>query len=143
MLDLHHPQTPHVFAAARQEDLILDYCKRITLSDAAGRRFMLEVMRPAFVALRWLNQERFGNSPEITSGIDQLEHEVHVLVNLPASGTRDRWSAMFVRCPACGSEPRSPDEYDPVRYCSECLNMVMPGLERVRSWETGFGTDAI
>ena len=93
MLDLHHPQTPHVFAAARQEDLILDYCKRITLSDAAGRRFMLEVMRPAFVALRWLNQERFGNSPEITSGIDQLEHEVQALVNLPASGTRDPCSA--------------------------------------------------
>jgi hypothetical protein len=25
MLDLDHPQTAHVFAAARQEDLILDY----------------------------------------------------------------------------------------------------------------------
>ena len=29
MLDLDHPQTPHVFAASRQEDLILDYCKRL------------------------------------------------------------------------------------------------------------------
>src|SRR5262245_35025974 len=45
MLDLDHPDTPHVFAAARQEDFVLDCCKRITLSGAAGRLFMLEVIR--------------------------------------------------------------------------------------------------
>jgi hypothetical protein len=44
MLDLERPRTPHVFAASRQEDLILDYCKRISLSDKNGRLFMLEVI---------------------------------------------------------------------------------------------------
>jgi hypothetical protein len=37
---------------ARQEDMILEYRKRITLAGGDGRRFMLEVVRPASAALR-------------------------------------------------------------------------------------------
>jgi hypothetical protein len=143
MLDLDHPQSAHVFAAARQEDLILDCCKVMTLSDANGRRRTLEIIRPAFAALRWLNRERFGNSEQIGAGIDQLEREAESLAALPVTGTRDRWTATFRQCPACGSEPNAPTQYDPRRYCSKCLDLVMAGLSRIRSLETGFGTDAI
>lgn len=76
MLDLRHPRIPHVFAASRQEDLILEYCKRITLSGAESRRFMLEVVRPAFAALRWLAAIRFADKPQILHTIAELERQV-------------------------------------------------------------------
>jgi hypothetical protein len=60
MLDLDQPQTPHVFAASRQLDLILDYLKRITYADSPGRLWMLEIIRPCFAALRWLQAQRFA-----------------------------------------------------------------------------------
>jgi hypothetical protein len=143
VLDLDHPRTPHVFAASRQEDLILDYCKRITLAGAAGRRFMLEVIRPAFAALRWLNKERFGDSLTIASGIDQWEREVEALVGLPLIDP-DHCGGPASRCPACGGKPIPPSKYGSrVPYCSSCLGGMMPGLRRVRSFEEGFGTDAI
>jgi hypothetical protein len=143
MLVLDHPRTPHVFAASKQLDLILDYCKLITLQDtSAGRQFMLEVIRPAFAALRWLNLERFGGSSEIRSGIDQLELEASALAGLPsfASG---RSKHAKTRCPACGDSPTSPSQYDPRSYCRTCLDLIIDGLSRVRSSEGGFGADAI
>jgi hypothetical protein len=131
-----------VFAASRQEDLILDYCRRITLEDGAGRRFMQEVLRPAFAALRWLNRERFDNSVSIGSGIDQLEREVAALVALPLVNSYEQ-GAPAARCPACGGKPTAPSKYDPTPYCTKCLDVIMPGLSRLRSCEEGFGTDAI
>lgn len=143
MLDLDHSSTPWVFAAARQEDMILEYCKRITLAGEHGRRFMLEVVRPAFAALRWLNRERFGDSVSIVSGIDQLEREVEALATLPLVNPDHRGGPAAL-CPACGGKPTiTPDEYAPTPYCSECLDVIMPGLGRVRSCQEGFGTDAI
>src|SRR5947209_12283869 len=101
MLDLDHPRTAHVFAASWQEDLILDYCKRISLSDRAGRLFMLDVIRPAFVALRWLNATRFGGSPQIADSIDELERQAEALAQLTGK-TPDRSIAGHPeRCPVC------------------------------------------
>ncbi len=68
MLDLSHPKTPHVFAAARQLDLILEYLRKISYSDSQSRLFMIEVIRPRFVALRWLTPIASDNrqrSPQI------------------------------------------------------------------------------
>lgn len=143
MLDTSQPQTACIFAAARHEDMILDACKQITLCDAFKRRYWLEIILPSFAALRWLNCERFGNSPEIASGIDQLERGVRRLVDLPISGSPDPETGTLARCPACRSEPRAPDEYDSIRYCSTCLDIIMPALSQIRSWDTGFGTDGI
>jgi hypothetical protein len=142
MLYLEHPQTPHVFAASRQEDLILDYCKRISLSGADGRRFMLEVVRPAFAALRWLATNRFAGEPHIPDAIDELERQVEQLAGLPLRDP-DHASGPADQCPACGSKPTTPSKYDPTPYCSRCLDVIMPALMRVRSCEAGFGTAAI
>src|SRR5262245_47823783 len=73
MLDLDHPRTPHVFAASRQLDLILDYLKRISCADRKGRLFMLEILRPCFAALRWLQAQRFADEPHVVTGIEELE----------------------------------------------------------------------
>ena len=141
MLDLDHPQTPLVFAASVQLDMILDYSKKITLSGTTGRRFMLEVIRPAFAALRWLNAERFGASPTITTGIDELERGVETLVGMPLTNPGHR-GGPAPQCPACGGQPTTPNQYDRTAYCPTCLRAIMPGLTRLRSRQ-GFGTDAI
>lgn len=142
MLDLDHPRTPLVFAASTQIDLILDYCKRITLSGASGRRFMLEVVRPAFAALRWLAEHRFTDEPHIAEGLSELERQVEQLVGLPLSDP-DHRGGPAARCPACGGKPTTPSQYDPTAYCSPCLDVIVPGLLRVQSCEEGFGTEAI
>jgi hypothetical protein len=142
MLDLDHPRTPFVFAASQQLDLIIDYCKRITLSGTSGRLFMLEVIRPAFVALRWLASERFPDSPEIAASVAELEREAEQLAELPLLNP-DQSGGPAERCPACGRPPNAPDMYDPTSYCWECLELIRPGLMRVQSDEQGFGTESI
>jgi hypothetical protein len=141
MLDLNHPQTPHIFAASRQEDLILDYCKRVSLSDRRGRLFMLKVLRPAFVALRWLNKVHFGQSPQIAESIDKLERQVEKLAQL--TGKPQFVGDSLDRCPVCQEPSTKPNMYDSTRYCPKCLEVIMPALIRVRSREYGFGTEAI
>jgi hypothetical protein len=142
MLFLDHPQTPHIFAAAMQLDLILDSCKLITLSDADSRLFKLEVIRPAFEALRWLAEHRFADEPHIVVGIAELEQQVEQLARLPL------FDPVFhdgseSRCPVCGVRPKPPYKYEPISFCSPCLQVIGPGLQRVQSREEGFGIDSI
>jgi hypothetical protein len=152
MLDLNHPRTPHVFAASRQLDLILDYLKRITYADCRGRVQMLEIIRPCFAALRWLQAERFADEPHIAAGIDELERAAE-RVALLGDG-RAEWSADEMppsKCPVCRQplttygvyEPRPGFKVPKERWCSPCMGVAMPALQRVRSSHEGFGTEAI
>ena len=140
MLDLDHPRTPDVFAASRQLDLILDCCKRITLTGAAGRRFMVGVIRPSFAALRWPAEHRFNDQPNLTDGIAELERQVEQLAALPL---RDAEGEGRARCPSCGGAATVPHRYDQVSCCLHCLGVIQPGMRRLCSCEEGFGTDAI
>jgi hypothetical protein len=152
MLDLDHPQTPHVIAASRQLDLILDYLKRITYADSPGRLSMLEIIRPCFAALRWLQTQRFADKPHIAAGIDELERAADRLAQL--GDGRAEWSAdgmLPSKCPVCRQplttygvyEPRPGLKVPKERWCSLCLEVAMPALQRVGSSHEGFGTDAI
>src|SRR5262245_48090852 len=142
MLDLDHPQTPDVFAASWQLDLIHNCCKRATLTGTSGRRLMLGVVRPAFAALRWLAEHRFSDQPGLADGIDQLERQVEQLAALPLREP-DPAGRPVSRCPSCGGTPTVPHRYDRISCCTRCLAVVLPGLRRLRSCEDGFGTDAI
>ncbi len=142
MLDLNHPQTPSVFAASTQLDFILEDCKRMTLIDSRGRQFRLENIRPAFAALRWLAHERFADVPQLPAAIDELERQAARLAELPLRRA-EPWVGQALPCPACEAVPIEPNEYDSIRYCSQCLDTIMPGLMRVRSLEEGFRTEAI
>jgi hypothetical protein len=151
MLDLSHPQTPHIFAASNQLDMVLDFCKRISISDSKGRADLVEIVRPYFAALRWLNAERFGNSPNIAAGITELERAAEQLAAL--GDGKAEWSAGVPPsvCPVCGValttygvyEPRPGLKVPKERWCSPCLGVIMPALERLRSGSEGFGTEAI
>jgi len=148
MLDLDHPQTPHVFAASRQLDLILDYCKRISYADSKSRLQMLEIIRPCFAALCWLQAQRFADEPYIAAGIDNLERQVERLAGLGSGKASWGGGELPAKCPVCGEKLTLYGVYEPSpglkvpkeRWCSPCLGVVMPAMQRV---EEGFGTDAI
>jgi hypothetical protein len=150
MLNLDHPQTPHVFAASRQLDLILDYCKRISYADSKVRLDMLEIIRPCFAGLRWLQARRFADAPHIAASIDELERKAEQLARL--GGGRAAWvgGELPAKCPVCEKpltlygvyEPRPGLKVPKERWCSSCLEVVMPAMQRIQSSE-GFGTDAI
>jgi len=142
MLDLDHLLTPHVFAASVQEELILQYGKRITLSGRSRRIFLVEVVRPAFAALRWLANHRFADRPQIADRIAELEQQLEQLAELHLRD-EDFTELPGANCPVCGGKPTGPNKDNPTPYCMSCLGIIMPGLERVRSGEEGFGTDFI
>jgi hypothetical protein len=142
MLNLGDPQTPHIFAASGQLDLIVEYCRKISLVGAAQRRFLVEVARPAFAALRWLAANRFAAEPHIMDRISDLERQVDQLAGLPLRDP-DHEGGPAARCPACGGKPTKPHKYNPIPCCPSCVDLIVPALQRVRSCAEGFGTEAI
>jgi hypothetical protein len=151
MLDLSHPQTPHIFAASNQLDMILNFCKRMSISTGKHRLDMLEIVRPCFAALRWLNSQRFGDSPDIATGTSDLEQAAERLARL-GDGKADRPTGVPPSvCPVCDVKLTTYGVYEPSpglqvpkeRWCSPCLGVIMPALQRLRSSSKGFGTNAI
>src|SRR5947209_1876081 len=116
MLDLSSPKAPHIIAASNQLDMILDRCKRATIVRAERRAFLVETIRPAFAALRWLNAERFGGSTQLSSVIVELERQADQLAALPTENKRELIPPPC--CPACGGQLTEPHQYDPMPYCS-------------------------
>ncbi|MDY3555565.1 hypothetical protein R5W24_004708 [Gemmata sp. JC717] len=151
MLDLDHPQSRHVFAASQQLDLILDYLKRITYVGSKERLALLEIIRPCFAALRWLQAQRFAGESRIAAGIDELEQAAEQLARLRDSRAEWLGGELPTDCPVCRQplttygvyEPRPGLKVPKERWCSPCLEVAMPALQRVQSSHEGFGTDAI
>jgi hypothetical protein len=151
MLDLDHPQSAHVFAAAKQLDMVRDAARRMTREDARRRIQLLEIVRPCFAALRWLQAQHFADQPALATMVDELAREVEKLAHLAdgadeaAAGDGPR-----ARCPACGARLTDGTVY--LRFfrrptaewwCCRCLAGVWAALDRVELVEEGFGTDAI
>jgi hypothetical protein len=151
LLDLSHPKTPQVFAAARQLDLILEYLRKISYSDSRSRLFMIEVIRPCFVALRWLNTNRFGQSPKIAANIDALEEEAERLSQLGEGRLVQIGPEPPTRCPVCDKSLttdrpgclRLLNVRPKVSSCSNCLGPSLRAYAAVCSIDEGFIVDAI
>ncbi|HYE19337.1 MAG TPA: hypothetical protein VEA69_12885 [Tepidisphaeraceae bacterium] len=139
MLDDESPKAPHIVAASIQLDLILQRCKLVTAEATPKRRqFLIESVRPAFAALRWLNAERFDGSSKVASAIAELEARADDLAALPTNEPGD--AGATGRFPACQGGLSEPEKYDPRRHCPTCLDLVMGAYGRL---EKGFGTWAI
>lgn len=144
MLDLDHPQTSHIFAAARQMDLILSCATRMSVAGGRQRTRLLDIARPAFAALRWLNSHQFQNSPVILDSINELERALERLAALATEPERGD-----LVCPVCGRALTETTVFTPEgrsgkdRRCSVCLDTLTPWLQRLQSSESGFGTWAI
>ena len=148
MLDLDHPQTPHIFAAAKQLDLILQYSKLATLGSGKHRFDFYQVVEPSLNALRWLNKNRFDACVELATAIDNLETELHALASaeIPES---TKHPVDLKNCPKCNAVITESGTYNPIgtkisvpaeRYCSDCLS---PMIDRISDCDRLFGTDAI
>lgn len=147
MLDLDHPMSQHVFAAARAEDAILISARDMTTASRQERARLQAGCAPAFAELRRLSRDHFAERTAIPAAIDGLEQ---ALAQLAASGVAEPGPRAEYTCPVCRGELYRCDQYGfPVAenpttiYCSPCLNVIMPFLEVLRGWEHGFGTDAI
>ena len=141
MLDLDHPRSAHVFAASKQIDLILDYAKRISFDAGRGRLFMNSVVAPCFAALHWLNENHFDNDHDIRERITELQSALN---RLATARTANRDSPFERKnCPVCAHVLTEPSQYDPIPYCPDCLDKIMPALSRLWSCDGGFGTEAI
>ena len=148
MLDLEHPMTKHIFAAAYAEGAILQDAKRITVSARRDRVRVRDACASSLTELRRLARDHFADRPGIPRAIDALEQSLADLAALPGV-PEEGLPAEFI-CPACGGQldrrgkygfpaPDNPTDI----YCSPCLNIIMSPLCDLRSWEGGFGTDAI
>jgi hypothetical protein len=145
MLDLDHPQSEHIFTASRLEDAVLARAKTMTLSPSSRRLELLAECEQLLADLHILNQKHFGASDFIATTIDDLRRRLREVAELRDGHiTADR-AIGEGDCASCGTKltnfvfmPSLPREI----YCSRCLDIIMPALQRLRSFE-GFGTDAI
>jgi hypothetical protein len=148
MLDLDHPMTQYIFAAAGAEDAVLIAARQMTVSSSQERARLRDRCTAAFAELRRLARDHFADRPAIPSAIDALELAMVGLASL--SGVPEHGPPAQYECPACGTAlerrgkngfpaPENPTDI----YCSPCLQIIMPSLSVLRSWEGGFGTDFI
>lgn len=86
MLDLNHPQTEHVFAAARLEDAVREYARRIISAPPSERPKLLALSEQSIDAMRTLNLERFDSSAFIISAVGDLQSAMR---SLAASASTD------------------------------------------------------
>lgn len=149
MLNLEHPRTPHVFAAYHQITLIHKFAYNISIGTGRGRRDFYHIIKPAFVALNWINSHHFDNRQEIADLISSLDQELLTL----AEKTHDESYVENRRnCPVCAAAITEFGSYQPpgadftvpeLRYCEPCLERFCNLLEALKSLNSGFGIEAI
>lgn len=148
MLDLDHPSSRFVFAAAQAVWAIHAAAKSMTVAPRRERLRLRDGSGPAFVELRRLARGHFADRPAIPPAIDDLERALSDLANRPGPPA-DGPLAQF-DCPACGDAlqrrglygkpaPTNPTDI----YCSRCLEGIWSSLLILSSMGEGFGIDAI
>lgn len=91
MLDLSHPQSEYIFAAARLEDAVQKVAIKIIGAAPSARAEMLVEAKELTASMRDLNAKHFRNSAVINSGVDSLEAALREL----ASASAPQMSAVF------------------------------------------------
>lgn len=149
MLDLDHPQSSHRFAAYHQISLIHKFAYHISLGTGRSRRDFYDIIKPAIIALMWLNEHRFENRKEIRDTIAALDQE---LLSLVAKTHDGQYVDELTNCPACDALITQFGSYKPngmdftvpqYRYCEPRLERFASLLENLKSASNGFGLEAI
>jgi len=79
MLDLNHPQSKYIFAAARLEDAIRDGANHIMAAQPSERGELLAACEQHLASMRTLNADHFRSSPSIALIIDELQVALRAL----------------------------------------------------------------
>ncbi len=96
MLDLNHPQTEHIFAAARLQDAVMDGAKRIIAAQPSERQELLALCEQSIDSMRTLHSEHFRSSGSLATVIDEL----HAALRALAASASPHWDivrAAFTR----------------------------------------------
>jgi hypothetical protein len=104
MLNLDHPHSKHVFAAARLEDAVLDLAKLMTLVPSTRRRELLEECQQTLGKMRTLNSEHFESSVFISAAISELDESLAQMAELKNGSIIEDRSAGEGCCAACGAK---------------------------------------
>ncbi|MBA4032047.1 MAG: hypothetical protein C0478_14315 [Planctomyces sp.] len=149
MFDMDHPQSSHRFAAYHQIALVHKFAYAISLSTGHSRRDFYDIIKPAIIALMWLNEHRFENRKEIHDTIAAVDQE---LLSLVAKTHHGQYVGELTNCPACDALITEFGSYKPhgvdftvpeYRYCEPCLERFANLLEKLKSASDGFGLEAI
>ena len=150
MLDLRHPQSEHIFAAAREMDRILMVAHKMTVASSSKREILFELTKAPIAKLLELNEHRFGSSESIRGRIAMLAKSLVMLRNLNDGKIMDDRSDGLGDCPCCSTpikrfQPKhQPTPVDPwLVYCPQCSGIYTKPLDRLSLGGVGFGTDAI
>lgn len=79
MLDLNHPGSKHIFAAARLEDAIRDGAKRIIAARPSERGELLRACEQIFARMRQLAADHFIHKPSLPLMVDELQVALRAL----------------------------------------------------------------
>jgi hypothetical protein len=149
MLDLNHPMSDHVFAAARAMGAVIYAARAMTVAARHRRVRLRDSCASAFEELRRLSRDHFADRRAIPAAIDDLERALSELAGLPGV-PYDGQPAKY-KCPACGEDlerwkimdrvscPHRPPEI----HCGLCLMITSPPLIILQAMGEGFGTEAI
>lgn len=130
MLDLNHPQTPFIFAMAREDDAVLSLAKKMTLVSTAEKAELFQKCQKHFSEMRKICSEGFKKSKKKSKTIDQLASEVKVLATTESTNDfLESWRGAC--CSVCGSEITDLEGYPDMIYCRTCLRVIDRGRAAV------------
>lgn len=143
MLDLDHPMTEHICAAAKMQDLLMDSAHRMTLLPSKDRVLLLADCLPVLDRLRRLNDEHFGASLFISRAIDEAQAALEQIAHLNGGSIVEDKTDGVGNCAACGTPitilsrfPGKPYGYHIV-VCQTCDEPFMQAKAKLTK---GFGT---
>ena len=137
------PQRPHRHAASMQLSIVTTHVLKMSAALGPDRLYLLELIRPCFVALRWLQAEKFAEVPRLGELLDETERVVQELAHLGEGQVN--WTGGHgpqARCPCCGKKLEA-DPVDSILACPGCTRESVTVLNRLGSNFEGFGTSAV
>ena len=144
MLELNHPDTPHVLRAAALMDGLLSRGHAMTVSPSSARGELLAECFPLLTQLRQLNAEHFEAKPFIARAIGELEAGLRKRAALRGGAILEDRRHGEGACPACGAPIAKIVRDGTVQLivCQACSDLYMRAHLDLESFE-GFGTTAI
>lgn len=142
MLDLNHPMTQYIFAAARLDDAILECAKSMTRVSTQKRQELLQDCLTRLERMRWLNEDHFKASPFVFAAIEEMQNAVQAVADVDVEEAAAANAAALDVCPVCGTPlmqvkldymPRPEDRLSV--YCSPCLSVIFPARQKLDSSE--------
>ena len=130
MLDLEHPNTPHILAISREDDAILSIAKRMTLVSTDAKQHLLETSLTHFESMRSVTTNHWGASKAKLDAINLLQSNLQHLAALDSENDfATDWQGKT--CTVCSNAITNLKGYKDMIYCPQCLKTIEGGRRAV------------